>query len=356
MNERNSVFAIVSIPSQDNVKVIIRTKQAVLKDRIEPSLSEAFKALIEDSVADYIVWVNHKSKCDLQNMYTLVEKLDNDNNVVFIAGIKDNIISNFYPDFLAKFILLFPTKAFFKIPTLYPDVLIMHINNAGLRSELTCIYGQNFDNKIELLYRLIQDGVEIKQIDIPGYDEVSLAKNELDKNFWQMLKMVFLLRWNIGGLKRFLKFGIVGFIGFLVNAVSLEVFAHTSLTKHIAEAFSFLGEYRVGRILSNSNSWSAAFAAELSIISNFIWNNIWTFSDRTIRKARSKILNFSQFNATSIGAILIQFITIGFSTLLFGDTTVVRQITLVLSIAFLVVPYNWFMYNRVIWNTKKANE
>jgi hypothetical protein len=60
-----------------------------------------------------------------------------------------------------------------------------------------------------------------------------------------------------------------------------------------------------------------------------------------------------QFNLTSFGAVIIQFFVIGLATMVFGDTALVRGVALVFAIAFLIIPYNWTIYNRLIWRVKR---
>jgi dolichol-phosphate mannosyltransferase len=130
--------------------------------------------------------------------------------------------------------------------------------------------------------------------------------------------------------QRFIKFGIVGFVGYLVNASTLYLFA--SLLK-----------------FSEPVSW--ALSAELAIISNFTWNNLWTFKDRQFREVRAVGIKFLQFNGTSLGALLIQTAAGTVTTRIFGAQY--RQLLLPLIIVFLVLPYNYTMYNLVIWRGKK---
>jgi hypothetical protein len=58
-----------------------------------------------------------------------------------------------------------------------------------------------------------------------------------------------------------------------------------------------------------------------------------------------------QFNFTSIGAIILQALVVGFGTRVFGNQT--RQIMLIIAITFFVIPYNYSMYNIFIWKTWK---
>ena len=59
---------------------------------------------------------------------------------------------------------------------------------------------------------------------------------------------------------------------------------------------------------------------------------------------------FLQFNFTSAGALLIQTTAGTLAVFMFGPAY--RQLVLPFVIVFLVLPYNWVMYNQVIWKKK----
>lgn len=130
--------------------------------------------------------------------------------------------------------------------------------------------------------------------------------------------------------RRFIRFGVVGFVGYLVNAGGLEIF------------------YRLGL----GPGPAAALGAELAIISNFTWNNLWTFSERKITGLGKILWKFFHFNLTSLGAALLQGLVVGGLARFFGDQW--RQIYLVIAIGFFVLPYNYTMYNVFIWKTWKV--
>lgn len=128
--------------------------------------------------------------------------------------------------------------------------------------------------------------------------------------------------------KQFIKFGIVGFVGYIINALGLELF------------------YRLGVPPGRA----ASLAAELAIISNFTWNNLWTF--RAAKITGWKIIwKFLQFNLTSLGAVFIQGVVVGGLSYFLGAQW--RQIFLVIAIVFFIVPYNYAAYNIFIWKTWK---
>lgn len=123
----------------------------------------------------------------------------------------------------------------------------------------------------------------------------------------------------------FVRFCIVGTIGFIINTIGLE------------------GFYRLGF----RPGPAAALGAEFAIVSNFILNNFWTFSHKKIGQKENIFAKFLQFNGISLGAVFIQWVIVGLGTSIFGDQT--RFIFFVLAILVFVIPYSYFMYNRFIW-------
>src|SRR5207302_1703661 len=83
-----------------------------------------------------------------------------------------------------------------------------------------------------------------------------------------ILKTVILLRWHDEFTQKFFKFGVVGLVGFVINFVGFRIFktAFRNLPINV----------------SLVNGLSNAIAAEMAIISNFIFNNLWTFAKEKI--------------------------------------------------------------------------
>lgn len=120
------------------------------------------------------------------------------------------------------------------------------------------------------------------------------------------------------------KFLVVGTIGLFINTVLLELFVKLGL---ISWASNMIG-------------------AECAIISNFILNNRWTFSSRSV-SGFNALVKFLQFNGTSIiGVTLIQTGTIWLGTRIWGEPT--YRIWYVFGTGMLLV-WNYLMYSRVIW-------
>lgn len=137
---------------------------------------------------------------------------------------------------------------------------------------------------------------------------------------------------------RVFKFAVVGAFGALVQLVALQI-------------------YR------DRMPFQLAFflALETAIVSNFIWNNIWTFKDRKLKPIEIPA-KFLQFNLTSGGSILIQqsvaFIgelTVGliplFTVPIINFTVDTGTMYAVIGI-LLGMFWNFFAYNRFIWKKK----
>lgn len=138
---------------------------------------------------------------------------------------------------------------------------------------------------------------------------------------------------------RVFKFAVVGGIGALVQIITLNIYRR-ALPFQLAFFLSI----------------------ETSILSNFIWNNIWTFKDRKL-KSSDLPKKFIQFNLTSGGSIIIQQLvaivgqfTIGLIPLFtvpiinFAvDTGTMYAVVGILMGMF----WNFFAYNHFIWKKKK---
>lgn len=186
---------------------------------------------------------------------------------------------------------------------------------------------ERFAFKVDLLYQSIKNSK--KTVEVPlKFASRTQEKSKFDtKEMIATLKVAIIL--GIKDKQRFLKFGTVGFIGYLVNASGLWFFARFSLPE--------------------AAIWAAA--TELAIISNFILNNVWTFKQEKISGLGKILYKFFQFNLTSGGALIIQTISGTLGVRFFGAQY--RQLLLPVIILFLVLPYNYFMYNVVIWKTWK---
>lgn len=129
----------------------------------------------------------------------------------------------------------------------------------------------------------------------------------------------------------FVKFVIVGLTGFVVD------FGITFLLKHKTH----LPIWRITLI-----------STECAIIVNYLLNNFWAFSHKKLdNHYLVHIWNFLKFNFVSSGSIVIQTVGIQLLENLYGDKY--WYIYKVLIIFFIIIPYSYFLYNKLIWKEKK---
>lgn len=235
----------------------------------------------------------------------------------------------FVGGFVARFILFFPSKAFFEITDPTTGLKASRVKGFVDRMDMEHLYSYKFGYKLEFLYKMVKLGAKVKEIPLKFQLRKAGESKISSDTAKDIFRTVILCRWHDQTTQSFIKFGIVGFVGYIVNALGLELF------------------YRLGV----SPGPAAALGAELAIVSNFTWNNLWTFSYKRISGIGNIIKKFLAFNLTSAGAVVIQFIVVGLGTILTGDQW--RQIWLIVAIGFFVIPYNWLMYNKFIWRKKR---
>ena len=143
--------------------------------------------------------------------------------------------------------------------------------------------------------------------------------------------LLYLVQQTLINPPQFLRFLIVGGIGFIVQFITFRLLRGADLRPALATALS----------------------AEVAIVSNFIWNNSWTFADQKIFTVKQILIKFFQFNLTSLGSIIIQAIiseigtrTLGIRYLAFGINT--DDVYLMIGI-LVGLFWNYTMYKLVIW-------
>ena len=209
---------------------------------------------------------------------------------------------------------------------------------------------KRFAHKIDLFYRTVKLAKKVVEVPIHFAERKQDTSKFSFKEMVASYKLVVLIR--LEESKRFIRFAVVGFAGYLVNAVSLEIFSGTALVVSLASVFEQT-KGTLAAFTAEPSAWAAAFAAELAIINNFTFNNIWTFKEVKITKFSLLLRKFIEFNLTSFGAIVIQFVVIGSMVSLLGDTRLIRQIAILVAMP-LVLAFNYTMYNLVIWKTWKS--
>jgi len=145
------------------------------------------------------------------------------------------------------------------------------------------VRGYSFQSS--LLYELLRNGAKILEIPIVfearKYGTSKLAFRD------QVEFLINLIRIRFHKSKEFFKFCVVGTFG---------VFVNMGLFILLTRMFGVVLEY------------ASPIAIEISIISNFILNNIWTFRARTVKSSLFK--RFLRFHIVAFSAGVINYITL----------------------------------------------
>lgn len=186
-----------------------------------------------------------------------------------------------------------------------------------------------FAYKVDLLYQSLKNSK--KTVEVPL--EFASRTKDKSKFNWKEMVATFTVAIILGikDKQRFIKFGIVGGTGFVVNFIGLELLKRFGFTTFMA----------------------TLLATEAAIISNFIFNNIWTFKDKVITKVSDIFVQFFKFNLSSLFAVIVQPFIVSGAVSIFGDTSLVRLGALLFALFAVVLPYNYIVYNVFIWRTWK---
>ena len=126
----------------------------------------------------------------------------------------------------------------------------------------------------------------------------------------------------------FLKYLVIGVIGFSVQTIIAKV-----LVQFINPGIAVV------------------IGSFFAICANFLGNNLWTFSHKRISGLAKLSQKFIHFLGTSIGAVIIQGVVVGVGVWLWGRSA--WFLLMIFAIVFLVIPYNYFVYNKFIWKGSK---
>lgn len=239
--------------------------------------------------------------------------------------------------FSARFFLFFPTKNFFRITDPTGGFKASRVRGFVDTMDMDHLYSRSFGYKLEFLYKMVQLGAKTKEVPLQFHVRTQGESKIEPQTAKDILRTVLLLRWNDSTTQKFMKFGTIGLFGFVINKVGLDIFA-----KLLSNLINVVGL---------RNTVANALAAEVSIISNFILNNLWTFKNEKLVWGGKLIKKFTTFNLSSVvSGIIIPSLVIGIGTQIFGDTY--RTLFLVLAVFAITVPLNWFIYNLVIWKKR----
>ena len=207
----------------------------------------------------------------------------------------------------------------------------IRVKNHLERVSLTKMKNSGFSFQLHILYELSKTGAKFTEIPVI-FKERKLGLSKIGFNryyirdIFEYIKSSLLIRFDRS--QRFVKYAIVGVVGLTFQTLVSKLLIGIHLDPSI----------------------SVSLGAETAILSNFLMNNYWTFDSHVISGLRL-IRKFIQFNAASFGAVVIQGFVVFVGTSLFGKGA--WFFSMLFAIVFLVIPYSYFVYNRIIWKTHR---
>jgi dolichol-phosphate mannosyltransferase len=166
--------------------------------------------------------------------------------------------------------------------------IIKKIDLAGLKV-------QGYAFQMALLHQAMAHGAVVKEISVEFVDR---ARGETKLCFSDIIEFIISACWiRLVHYKTFNKFAIVGSSGVFVNLGIFSVLCKAGMNKFIASPISI----------------------ELSIISNFILNNFWTFSERNTKDKFP--LKGLKFNIVSFASLSVSYSTFVVLSLLYPHTS-----------------------------------
>ncbi len=225
--------------------------------------------------------------------------------------------------------------------------------------ELTAFKGYTF--QVSFLHKAVRDGFKVAEVPIHFTDRTLGRSKIVPKEYIiDLLRYVIIAR--ILELKRFIKFLIVGTTGFIVQIVAQEVSVRAGIAYSIGIvlapiAFSITSSDNIAAV---RDAVAGGIGAEGAILSNFLFNNFWTFNDTHQIKQRSGFFaRLGKFNFTSFASIIIQATSIWIFVQLLGESITIfsyaiptRIVVVIPTIIFLIIPINYIIYNKIIWKTQ----
>ena len=141
------------------------------------------------------------------------------------------------------------------------------------------------------------------------------------KQYVEYIQHLVKLRFALWPIKRFLRFGIVGFSGVFVDMIVLYLLSDPST---------------LGWGLTRSK----ILASEIAIVNNFLWNDAWTFADFSIQQKgwSKRFKRFLKFNIVCLAGLILNVLFLNFFfNLIFKEVPYGRYISNFIAIAIVTL-------------------
>lgn len=166
-------------------------------------------------------------------------------------------------------------------------------------------------------------------------ERVEGASKVTAKVYWEYLGHLVRLRFATLPTKRFVRFCLVGLTGVCVDMAFLYLLSDPA---------------QLGWGLTRSK----VIAAELAIVNNFVWNDLWTFGDVSAKQPnpRSRLRRFLRFNVVCTLGLLLNLILLNVMFNVFGWN---RYVANAIAIGTVTL-WNFWLNSRISWFQPDAEE
>jgi dolichol-phosphate mannosyltransferase len=152
------------------------------------------------------------------------------------------------------------------------------------------------------------------------------------KQYIEYLRHLLRLRFARWPMGKFLRFGIVGFSGVFVNMGVL---------------------YVLRDILNWELTRSLIVAAELAIINNFLWNDLWTFRDISKRqpRKRQRLKRLLKFNTVCLMGLILNVLVVNLLFNVFGMNEYLANLIAIAAVTL----WNFWINMKLSWRVTEVD-
>ncbi len=153
------------------------------------------------------------------------------------------------------------------------------------------------------------------------------------KQYIEYIQHLLKLRISRWPLMRFIRFGVVGFSGVFVD---MGIF------------------YVLREIAGLALTRSAILSAEVAIVNNFLWNDLWTFGDisRTQKGWKKRIKRFLKFNLVCLAGLIINVLIVNILFNLLGMNEYVAKLIAIAAVTL----WNFWINLKLNWRVTEVDE
>jgi len=199
----------------------------------------------------------------------------------------------------------------------------------------TCIAGKTMNPAgYKILIEVLGRG-DIRWIGEVGYVFQERQEGESKvtwKQYIEYLRHLVRLRFARWPMGKFLRFGIVGFSGVFVNMAVL---------------------YVLSDILNLQVNGSLIVAAELAILSNFLWNDLWTFGDisKLQPRKRQRLKRLLKFNTICLMGLILNVLLFNVLLKVFGINKYLANLIAIATVTL----WNFWINMKLSWRVTDVN-